>query len=357
MRTDDFDFNLPEDRIALEPARPRDTARLLHVCGDQLADRIVRNLPDILRPGDRLVVNETRVIPAQLTGTRPARAHGGGGDVSVDITLHKQVGQREEGMVWAAFVRPAKRLTEGDRLIIGDGFEASVLARDGAEATLLFPGTTETFSAGLRAYGKPPLPPYIARKRGIRDEDHTDYQTTYAARDGSVAAPTAGLHFTPKLMAGLEARGIGVTPVLLHVGAGTFLPVTADDIRNHKMHSEWGMIPAASADAINRTRIEGGRIICVGTTSLRLVESAARLAPEGKGVAAFEGETDIFITPGFDFRVTDLLMTNFHLPRSTLFMLVCAFAGTQAMKAAYTHAIDTGYRFYSYGDACLLERG
>ncbi|MEL6112744.1 MAG: tRNA preQ1(34) S-adenosylmethionine ribosyltransferase-isomerase QueA [Pseudomonadota bacterium] len=354
MRVDQFDFDLPEARIALEPANPRDSARLLHVRGMACADHKVSDLPMLLRAGDLLVVNDTKVIPAQLEAMRPARAAGGGGDVAVSITLHKeQTADSASETIWAGFARPAKRLRVGDHLRFSDGaLEARVIAHDGAEVTLSFPLTRTAFFEALVRVGMMPLPPYISRRRGIRGDDADHYQTHFARAEGSVAAPTAGLHFTPALVSTLEDRKVGVEIITLHVGAGTFLPVTADDVADHKMHAEWGQITPDQAARINSVRAAGGRVIAVGTTSLRLLETAA--LPDGT-VEPFGGETDIFITPGYRFRAVDCLMTNFHLPRSTLFMLVCAFAGTDAMKNAYAHAIESEYRFYSYGDSSLLE--
>ena len=349
MRVDLFDFELPQERIALEPARPRDASRMLYVAEAGVADHLIRDLPSILRPGDLLVLNDTKVIPAQLRCVRPARAEGGGGDVEVDVTLHKNIA----GDTWRAFVRPAKRLREGDELRFGDGFTAEVTARDGAEAELRFNVADGHFAAALNTFGAPPLPPYIARQRALSAEDEASYQTVYASRDGSVAAPTAGLHFTDDLLAALRVRGVETETVTLHVGAGTFLPVSVEDTDDHKMHSEWGEITEAQAARINQTRADGGRIVAVGTTSLRLLESAA---DDNGIVTPFQQETDIFITPGYRFKVVDKLLTNFHLPRSTLFMLVCAFAGVDKMQNAYKTAIEREYRFYSYGDACLLER-
>jgi len=352
MRVDEFDFMLPEDRIALFPASPRDAARLLHVRGEAFDDRTVRDLPSLLRPGDLLVLNDTRVIPAQLKGRRAARSMNGA--VALDVTLVKRLpSDPRQGARWKAFVRPAKRLRVGDRIEFGEDLHAIVESRDGPEALLRFTVNGEAFDKALAAHGAPPLPPYIAQRRGATADDAESYQTVYAVKDGSVAAPTAGLHFTPALFERLEAAGIATERVTLHVGPGTFLPVTAEDTRDHVMHGEWGEIAAEQAGRINAAKAAGGRIIAVGTTSLRLLESAA---DEAGGVRAFAGETDIFITPGYRFKAVDALMTNFHLPRSTLFMLVCAFAGTQAMKRAYAAAIERGYRFYSYGDACLLER-
>ncbi|MBY0422844.1 MAG: tRNA preQ1(34) S-adenosylmethionine ribosyltransferase-isomerase QueA [Parvularculaceae bacterium] len=353
MRVADFDFDLPESAIALEPARPRDSARLLHVTEAGLADHRVRDLPALLRPRDLLVLNDTRVIPAQLEGVRPARPSGGGGPVVVEATLLKRLAPEGEGARWTAFLRPARRLRAGDRIAFAPDFEAEVETRDDAEATLRFSVSGAAFDAALARHGKPPLPPYIARRRGWRDADVADYQTVYAADAGSVAAPTAGLHFTDDLFAALGARGVGRVAITLHVGAGTFLPVATEDAREHRMHAEWGEITAQQAAAINAARAAGGRIVAVGTTSLRLLESAAR---EDGVVEPFCRETSIFITPGYRFRAVDVLMTNFHLPRSTLFMLVSAFCGLERMRRAYAHAVATGYRFYSYGDAGLLER-
>lgn len=352
MRVDLFDFELPPERIALKPAAPRDGARLLCVRRASLEDRIVRDLPSLLRPGDILVANDTKVIPAQLFGSRESRDKDqrGGAPVAIEATLHKNMG----GDVWRAFVRPAKRLREGDVVRFGESLSAQVAARDGAEAHLRFDTGGENFFAALEKAGVMPLPPYIARKRPAGDADKTSYQTMFAEEDGSVAAPTAGLHFTPELIAALKNKGVRQTAITLHVGAGTFLPVSVDDTADHKMHAEWGEITVDQAAEINAARKAGGRIIAVGTTSLRLLESAAR---DDGTIEPFARETDIFITPGYRFKAVDMLMTNFHLPRSTLFMLVSAFAGTAAMKAAYAHAVEKHYRFYSYGDACLLERG
>jgi len=354
MRVDDFDFDLPPERIALEPVRPRDKSRLLHVAPGAVNDcvvndRAIADLPAFLNPGDMLVLNDTKVIPAQLTGLRRARDIGGGGDVTIDVTLHKKISDAR----WRAFIRPAKRLREGDVIVFDDAFSAVVDERDNAEAVLRFNLCGAAFDDALSRTGAPPLPPYIARKRAVNDHDTQLYQTVFAKRDGSVAAPTAGLHFTQALLSDIAARGAAIETITLHVGAGTFLPVTAEDTADHKMHSEWGEITAGQAERINMVRAGGGRIMAVGTTSLRLLESAADAAGI---VRPFCGETDIFITPGYRFRAVDLLLTNFHLPRSTLFMLVCAFAGTAQMKSAYKHAIEAAYRFYSYGDACLLEK-
>jgi S-adenosylmethionine:tRNA ribosyltransferase-isomerase len=352
MRVDEFDFALPEDRIALFPASPRDAARLLHVRAESFDDRAVGDLPALLRPGDILVLNDTRVIPAQLRGQRAARSATGA--VALDVTLVKRLlGDPRHGARWKAFVRPAKRLQVDDRIEFGEGFNAIVESRDGPEALLRFNLNEAAFDAALTQYGAPPLPPYIARRRATTVEDARAYQTVFAKEDGSVAAPTAGLHFTPALFARLEEAGVATETVTLHVGPGTFLPVTAEDTRDHLMHGEWGEITEDQAARINAARQAGGRVVAVGTTSLRLVESAA---DEAGVIRPFAEETDIFITPGYRFRAVDALMTNFHLPRSTLFMLVCAFSGTATMKRAYRAAIERGYRFYSYGDASLLER-
>jgi len=327
----EFDFALPPDRIAATPARPRDAARLLRV-GDPLEDRIVADLPDLLQPGDLLVANDTRVIPAQLDARR--------GAARIGLTLDQP---RPDG-TWHALARNARRLKPGDRLDFprDKALHADILSRDGDSVTVRFDGPFE--AAGALA-----LPPYIPRPDGPTEADAEDYQTLFAAHDGAVAAPTAGLHFTPRLLAGLEAAGIGRTLVTLHVGAGTFLTVRTDDVSQHRMHAERGVITQAAADAINGAR----RVVAVGTTSLRLIESAA----DAQGVVhPFAGDTSLFITPGYRFRRVDVLLSNFHLPRSTLFMLVCAFAGADRMRAAYAHAIATGYRFYSYGDACLMQR-
>ena len=350
MRVSDFDFELPEERIALRPARPRDAARLLHVgAAGELADRGVLDLPDLLQPGDLMVLNDTRVIPAALKGVRPARSVGGGGDVEVEVNLHKRV----DANVWRAFVRPAKRLRVGDRIGFGE-FAAEITGKsEGGDTRLAFDRTGAALDAAIAAAGAPPLPPYIARKRDVDEQDVEDYQTLFAREEGSVAAPTAGLHFTQRLLDALAARGVAQTRVTLHVGAGTFLPVKADDTEEHRMHAEWCTVSAEAAAAINAAKAEGRRVIPVGTTALRTIESLA-VAP-GR-IEAGSRDTDIFITPGHEFLVTDALMTNFHLPRSTLFMLVSALCGLDTMKRAYAHAIRSGYRFYSYGDACLLER-
>ncbi|MEO1658496.1 MAG: tRNA preQ1(34) S-adenosylmethionine ribosyltransferase-isomerase QueA [Pseudomonadota bacterium] len=348
MRTADFDFELPEELIALEPPQERTEARLLHV-GAELADRGIADLPSVLRPGDLLILNDTKVIPAALAGTREARAEGAGVEVEANLIEHLEpIDGRAH---WKSFARPGKRLKVGDRIDFS-GLIAEVTKRDGMETELLFDVAEDSFDAALMKAGMPPLPPYIARRRAAREDDRERYQTVYAKEPGSVAAPTAGLHFTDDLFAALEAAGIGRVSVTLHVGAGTFLPVQTEDAADHKMHAEWGFVSEDAATKINDARANGGRIIAVGTTSLRLLESAW----DGEAVAPFSGDTSIFLKPGDPFPSADLLLTNFHLPKSTLFMLVCGFAGTDRMKAAYAHAIEQHYRFYSYGDACLLER-
>ena len=337
MRVDLFDFDLPPERIALRPASPRDSARLLLVRPTALEDRQIPDLPSLLRPGDMLVFNDTKVIPAQLEGRR--------GEARIGATLHKRVGPR----AWRALVRNAKRLREGDRVDFGQGVSALVAGK--AEDVLLEFEGEEPVEILLERAGRMPLPPYIAGRRGADDRDRDDYQTMFAARDGAVAAPTASLHFTPRLIAALDEAGILRETLTLHVGAGTFLPVKAEDTDDHVMHSEWGSISAEAADRLNAVRAAGGRVVPVGTTALRLLESAA---DESGRIRPFEGDTAIFITPGYRFRVTGGLLTNFHLPRSTLFMLVSALMGRETMLAAYAHAIEAGYRFYSYGDASLL---
>jgi S-adenosylmethionine:tRNA ribosyltransferase-isomerase len=339
MRVDLFDFDLPPDRIALHPARPRDAARMLLVEGERLSDRHVLDLPGILTAGDVLVFNDTRVIPAQLEGRR--------GEARVGATLHKREGLRE----WWAFVRNAKRVRDGDVIEFGNEVRASAVTRDDEGAILLQFHGEEPVELLLERAGQMPLPPYIAGKRPTDEADREDYQTMFAQEPGAVAAPTAALHFTERMIAALDERGVKRETLTLHVGAGTFLPVKADDTAAHKMHSEWGRIDQATADRLNRARAAGGRLIAVGTTSLRLIESAA---DENGAIQPFEGDTAIFITPGYRFKAVDGLMTNFHLPRSTLFMLVSALMGLDVMKAAYAHAIEQGYRFYSYGDSSLL---
>ncbi len=346
LQTDDFDFELPRAAIAQHPVRPRDAARLL-VVGESMEDQGVADLPGLLRPGDVLVVNDTRVIPARLFGRH--------GQAKVEVTLTApEATEPEGGARWRALARPAKRLKPGARIDFGAGLAARVTDQGArGEVGLAFELGGAAFAAALNRAGAMPLPPYIKRAAGGAPRDRDDYQTIFATRAGAVAAPTAGLHFTPELLAALEDRGVARVEVTLHVGAGTFLPVTAEDPRDHRMHAEWGEITQDAAAAINAARAAGGRVVAVGSTALRLLEAAAR---DGGRLAAFSGETDIFILPGYRFKAVDLMLTNFHLPRSTLFMLVCAFAGTARMKRAYGHAISQGYRFFSYGDACLLQR-
>ena len=339
MKLSDFDFDLPQDLIAQEPARPRDAARMLVVRGQAFEDRGVLDLPRLLRPGDLLVVNDTRVIPARLVGRR--------GEAKVEATLLKAVGEDR----WRAFARPGRRLRVGDRLVFGDAFQATLDAKlEGGEVELGFDLTGDALLDAIKRHGAPPLPPYIKRPDGAHAGDVEDYQTAFAEKDGAVAAPTASLHFTPRLLEALDAAGVGRATVTLHVGAGTFLPVKTDDIAAHKMHSEWGEVSAGAVEAIEAARQAGGRIIAAGTTALRILEAASA---EGR-LKSFQGETDIFIRPGYRFRAVDGLMTNFHLPKSTLFMLVSALMGRERMLAAYAHAIEQRYRFFSYGDSSLL---
>ncbi len=339
MHLSDFDFDLPAERIALRPARPRDSARLLLVENGDISDHLITQLPDLLRPGDVLVFNDTKVIPAQLEGRR--------GDASIGATLHKREGPRE----WQAFLRNAKRARVGDTIDFGKGVAASVVEKNEDGSALLHFHGDEPVELLLDRAGTMPLPPYIASRRQIDDADREDYQTMFAREEGAVAAPTAALHFTPALLDALDAGGIGRETLTLHVGAGTFLPVKSERIEEHKMHAEWGRIDTATAERLNAVRRAGGRLVSVGTTSLRLLESAT--GDDGI-IRPFEGDTAIFITPGYRFKAIDGLITNFHLPRSTLFMLVSALMGLETMKATYAHAIEAGYRFYSYGDASLL---
>jgi S-adenosylmethionine:tRNA ribosyltransferase-isomerase len=357
MRVDAFDFVLPAASIALTPANPRDSARMLIVGADGgLIDAHVCALPDFLTPQDALVVNDTQVIAARLHGIRVR----GDGAAAIEATLIERV----DDCRWRALVRPAKRLKIGERIRFGEPREsiACLLSAldaevedkgEAGEVLLRFDFAGLALDEAIERLGAPPLPPYIASRRAPSESDRADYQTMFAAKPGAVAAPTAGLHFTPSLVARLAARGVALHRVTLHVGAGTFAPVRVEDTRDHKMHSEWGSLDAATAEALNAVRESGGRIVCVGTTSARLLESAA---DEHRRLRPFSGRTDIFMTPGYEFRFVDALMTNFHLPRSTLFMLVSAFSGLKTMRAAYAHAVQAGYRFYSYGDACLLTR-
>ena len=356
MRTDLFDFELPPDRIALRPAHPRDAARLLVVKpggAPEFEDRVVRDLPDLLAPGDALVVNDSKVIAARLKGRRIGR---GDSEPAIEATLHKRI----DGSHWKAFILGAKKVQVGDTLRFGSEgrvcflgqLDAQVSQKDeGGEVTLSFSFHGPVLDQAIAERGDMPLPPYIASRRAPDEQDKADYQTPFAHEEGSVAAPTAGLHFTEELLARLQARGVALHKVTLQVGAGTFLPVKTEDTEGHKMHAEFGVVPAEVADALNAVRAKAKRIVAVGSTALRLLESAAG---EDGTLRAFSGETSIFITPGYKFRAVDLMLTNFHLPRSTLFMLVAAFSGLDTMKRAYAHAIASGYRFYSYGDACLL---
>jgi len=366
MRVSDFDFDLPDDLIALRPVTPREAAKLLVVRpqaepGEGIEDLTVGDLPGLLRAGDAIVFNDTRVIPARLDGLREGRTEGGGdgAPIAVEATLHRRLA----GDRWSAFMQPGKRLKAGDRIRFGAtddrACEAGLLdatlveKREGGEVVLAFDLSGPDLDLAINARGHMPLPPYIAAKRPEDDQDRADYQTVYAREDGSVAAPTAGLHFTSELLARLAAMGVSQHFVTLHVGAGTFLPMKVEELADHRMHAEYGEVSPETAAALNAVRTAGGRIVCVGTTSLRLLESAAT---EAGVIEAWADETAIFITPGYRFRAADVLMTNFHLPKSTLFMLVSAFAGQAQMREAYAHAITTGYRFYSYGDSSLLFR-
>ena len=355
MRVDAFDFDLPAESIALRPADPRDASRLLVVDPDGQADRIFADLPDLLNPNDLLVFNDTKVIAARLTGRREGR---GEGRPRIEVTLHR----RTDASHWWCFAKPARKLESGDtiafsgdaNLCMAGNLNAQVVEkRDGGETLLSFELSGPVLDQAVAEHGVMPLPPYIASKRAPDERDLADYQTVYAAREGAVAAPTAGLHFTEPLLSKLRDRGSDAVHVTLHVGAGTFLPVKAETTEDHQMHAEWGEVSPDVVQRAAEARARGGRVVAVGTTSLRLLEAASLASGR---LEAFSGETDIFITPGFTFRTVDLLITNFHLPRSTLFMLVCAFSGTDEMKRAYAHAIAADYRFYSYGDACLLSR-
>ncbi|WP_169545180.1 tRNA preQ1(34) S-adenosylmethionine ribosyltransferase-isomerase QueA [Sneathiella aquimaris] len=339
MRVDDFDFTLPEELIADRPVTPREAARLL-VVGDEISDHLVGELPDFLKPSDVVVFNDTKVIPARLRGTRRT--------AKIEVTLHKNVSSD----TWHAFAKPAKKLKPGDIIRFSDDFTALVSQKlEGGEVVLAFSAAGPLLMEKLMVFGEIPLPPYIGSIRAVDEQDKQDYQTIFAKDEGAVAAPTAGLHFTPELLQRIKDKGVDCVATTLHVGAGTFLPVKVDDTDDHKMHAEYGILTEQVADRLNKCRQEGGRIVCVGTTSLRLLESAA---DETGHVHPFKGETDIFITPGYKFKAVDILMTNFHLPKSTLFMLVSAFCGFETMQNAYAHAIEHKYRFYSYGDTSLL---
>ena len=341
MKVSDFDFDLPPELIAQKPAEPRESARLLHV-GETLADRGIRDLSEMLSPGDLLVFNNTKVIPTRLQGRR--------GGTGVEVTLHKQV----TGHSWWAFARPARKLALGDRIDITADFSAEVLdKKDGGEVLLRFQESDGDLITLLEQHGIMPLPPYIKRTKDGNPDDTEDYQTVFAEKEGAVAAPTAGLHFSETMLADLRDADIRTAFVTLHVGAGTFLPVKVDDTDDHEMHSEWGTIPPDTLDLVNSTKTAGNAVVTVGSTSLRLLETAA---DESGSLHPFTGETDIFMTPGYRFKIADKMITNFHLPKSTLFMLVAAFAGLERMQTAYAHAIEEQYRFYSYGDSCLLEK-
>ena len=349
MKLDAFDYTLPSGMIATSPSEPREAARLLDLSGGDLVDRQVRDLPSLLRAGDVLVVNDTQVIPARLQGKR--------GEATISITLHK----RESDHVWRVFAKPAKKCRTGDIIVFAENFAAWVRGRgSNGDVELSFVNpvdgselTKSEIDACLDCYGSMPLPPYIARPEGVKDSDKQDYQTMFAHNRGAVAAPTAGLHFTQSLVRSITAAGIKILPITLHVGAGTFLPVTADNIADHKMHNEWGEISGETAVAINTAREKGGRVIAVGTTSLRILEACYQ---QNGAIKSFTGETDIFISPGYEFKVIDGLLTNFHLPKSTLIMLVSAFVGMRHIAMAYRHAIAKNYRFFSYGDACFMTR-
>lgn len=348
MKLSDFDFDLPEDLIAVRPAKPRTAAKLLVVQGDEISDHTVADLPEFLRKGDVLVLNDTKVIPARLFGLRHRDGEFGMTAAKMDVTL---LDPRADG-TWAAMIKPLRKVNDGEQIVFSEDLSATVMARADGQAQLRFNLTGDDFDAALNAVGAMPLPPYIAAKRAADEADKTDYQTYWAKHAGAVAAPTASLHFDGPLLDALTAHGVEFVHVTLHVGAGTFLPVKVDDIATHKMHAEWGEVTPGAAAAIAKAKAQGRRIIPVGTTALRLIESAARTGQ----IAPWQGETDIFITPGFAFQVSDGLMTNFHLPKSTLMMLVSAMMGVQTVKRIYAHAIDEKYRFFSYGDASLLLR-
>jgi S-adenosylmethionine:tRNA ribosyltransferase-isomerase len=346
VKLSDFDFDLPEGLIATRPAKPRSSARLLLAEGDRISDRRVSDLVEILRPGDRLVLNDTKVIPARLSGLRHRVGAEGETSARIEVTLLEP---KADGS-WATLLKPLKKIRDGEKIVFSPALSATLIWRGEGQGLLRFNLTGEDFDAALAEAGAMPLPPYIAALRAPDEADKTDYQTVWASRSGAVAAPTASLHFDEPLLAALKAKGVEFTHVTLHVGAGTFLPVKVDDIRDHKMHAEWGEVTAEAVAEIEATKAAGGRVIPVGTTALRLIESAAR----GGNLKQWQGETDIFITPGFEFRVADGLMTNFHLPKSTLMMLVSAVMGVDTIRRIYAHAISEGYRFFSYGDASLL---
>ena len=346
MKLSDFDFDLPEELIATRPAKPRSSARMLVAQGDDIADRHVYDLPDLLQPGDRLVLNDTRVIPARLTGQRHRESAQGPVSARIEVTLLEP---RATGL-WTALIKPLKKVNIGEDIIFSNELSATLQDKADGQGLLSFNLTGDDFDTALAQAGAMPLPPYIATKRAADAQDKTDYQTVFARNPGAVAAPTASLHFDDALLASLRARGVTFSYVTLHVGAGTFLPVKVEDVTHHKMHAEWGRVSAEAASEIAATKAAGHRVIPVGTTALRLIESAARSG----SIAPWEGDTDIFIYPGFEFKVTDALMTNFHLPKSTLMMLVSALMGQDRIKRIYDHAIASGYRFFSYGDSSLL---
>lgn len=346
MQLSDFDFDLPEALIATRPATPRSSARLLVAQQDQITDANVFDLVDYFQAGDRLVLNDTKVIPARLTGYRTRQSAQGETKAKIEVTL---LDPKAEGQ-WTALIKPLKKVTEGEEIIFAEGFSAKLIEKSDGQALVAFNATGEDFEKALNQAGAMPLPPYIAAKRAADEQDKTDYQTVFAKHSGAVAAPTASLHFDDALLAKLKDKGVVFSYVTLHVGAGTFLPVKVDDVRTHKMHAEWGRVSAQTAAEITATKQSGGRVIPVGTTALRLIESASRSGQ----IAPWEGETDIFIYPGFTFHTTDALMTNFHLPKSTLMMLVSALIGQDRVRAIYDHAIREEYRFFSYGDSSLL---
>ncbi|MCA0920053.1 tRNA preQ1(34) S-adenosylmethionine ribosyltransferase-isomerase QueA [Pseudooceanicola nanhaiensis] len=350
MQLSDFDFDLPESLIATRPAKPRSSARLLVAAGDAITDAVVTDLPQWLRPGDRLVLNNTRVIPARLSGLRHRDGEAGPSQSKIEVTLLEP---RADG-TWSALLKPLRKIREGEVLVFSDALSATLTAKEEGQGLLAFNLAGEDFDAALAEAGAMPLPPYIAAKRAADAQDKEDYQTIFARHAGAVAAPTASLHFDAPLLQRIVDMGVGLTEVTLHVGAGTFLPVKVEDVTTHKMHAEWGQVTEKAAAEIAATKAAGGRVIPVGTTALRLLESAARASGQ---IAAWEGETDIFIYPGFEFRVTDALMTNFHLPKSTLMMLVSALMGQERVKRIYAHAVEENYRFFSYGDASLLIPG
>lgn len=347
MKLSDFDFHLPEDLIATRPARPRSSARMLVARGDAISDAHVFDLPSLLTGKDRLVLNDTKVIPARLTGQRARSGPAGETSARMEVTLLEP---RADG-AWSALIKPLKKIRVGEEIDFAAGLSATLIAVEDGQAHLRFNLAGDDFDAALALAGAMPLPPYIAARRPADDRDKDDYQTVFARNSGAVAAPTASLHFDDALVAALDSRGVQMTRVTLHVGAGTFLPVKVEDVTTHKMHAEWGRVSAQAAAEIAETRASGGRVIPVGTTALRLIETAARASGE---IAAWEGDTDIFIYPGFEFRVTDALMTNFHLPKSTLMMLVSALMGAERIRRIYDHAISSGYRFFSYGDSSIL---